>query len=164
MGCIIRCHGTENANFINRVSKGAVPASDRILIVDDDPSIRYLLSRILIDEGYQAVSAPSGCEGLKAVDAGRIDLVLLDLNMAGMTGQQVLKEMAVTHPRLPIVIITACPRQQVEAGLTGIAALLQKPLDFPVLLETIRKLLAHGKDGSPEARPPRAPLANGLML
>jgi DNA-binding NtrC family response regulator len=114
------------------------------LIVDDDVSIRYLLSRILIDEGYQVVSAATGQEGLRATDSNEIDLVLLDLNMAGMSGQEMLKALAVTHPGLPVVIITACPPQQVKAGLAGIAALLQKPLDFPALLETIKKLLAQG--------------------
>ncbi len=85
-----------------------------------------------------------------ALDANETDLLLLDLNMAGMSGQQMLKEMAGRHPRLPIVIITACPPQDVEPGLGGIAALLQKPLDFQELLETIKRLLVQSPARKPD--------------
>jgi len=66
------------------VNKCAAPSTERILIVDDDPSIRYLLSRILIDEGYQVVLAANGREGRTAADANEIDLVLRDLNMGNL--------------------------------------------------------------------------------
>jgi CheY-like chemotaxis protein len=117
-------------------------SSKRILIVDDDPSIRYMLSRILLDEGYETMSAANGREGLKTAAAQEVDLVLLDLKMPGMNGQETLQELALLRPGLPVIIMTAYPAQQGEAPLTGFSALLQKPLDFPMLLEAIRKLLA----------------------
>jgi len=119
----------------------------RILIVDDDPSIRYMISRVLTDEGYEALSAANGREGLKVVTAGEIDLVLLDWKMPDMNGQETLKELAVLRPGLPVIMITAYPQQQCEGGLTGASALLQKPLDFPMLLEAIKKLLAQADGG-----------------
>lgn len=112
------------------------------MIVDDDPSIRYLLSRILIDEGYEAVSAAGAHEGLIAADKNEFDLILLDLNMAGMSGREMLKSLALRHSAVPVVIITACAQEKGQGSLTGIAVYLQKPLDFPFLLETIRKALA----------------------
>ena len=118
------------------------PPMKRILIVDDDSSIRYMLSRVLLDEGYATVVAADGCEGLKTAAAGEVDLVLLDLKMPRMNGQQTLKELAAARPGLPVIIMTAYPRQQFEGGLAGVSALLQKPLDFPMLLEAIKKLLA----------------------
>jgi len=114
----------------------------RILIVDDDPSIRYMLGRILRDEGYDALAAADGREGLKIAADGEVDLVLLDLKMPGMNGQETLKQLAVLRPGLPVVIMTANPGLAFEGGLGEVSALLQKPLDFPMLLETIDKLLA----------------------
>jgi CheY-like chemotaxis protein len=124
------------------VSTSGYPPSKRILIVDDDPSIRYMLGRVLMDEGYDVLSASHGREGLKITAAQEVDLVLLDWKMPGLNGQETLKELALLHPGLPVIMITAYPRQQCEGGLTGASAMLQKPLDFPMLLEAIKKLLA----------------------
>jgi CheY-like chemotaxis protein len=112
------------------------------LIVDDDPSIRYMLSRVLLDEGYQTLAAANGREALKAVADQDVDLVLLDLKMPGLNGQETLQELAVLRPGLPVIIMTAYPGHQGKGPLAGISALLQKPLDFPMLLEAIKKLLA----------------------
>jgi two-component system response regulator (stage 0 sporulation protein F) len=123
------------------VSTRGSPPGKRILIVDDDPSIRYMLSRVLLDEGYETVSAADGCEGLKTATAQEVDLILLDLKMPGMNGQETLRELALLRPDLPVIIMTAYPGQKGEKPLAGVSALLQKPLDFPMLLEAIRKLL-----------------------
>jgi CheY-like chemotaxis protein len=118
------------------------PPSKRILIVDDDPSIRYMLSRILLDEGYETLSAANGREGLTTAAAQEVDLVLLDLKMPGMNGQETLQELALLRPSLPVIVMTAYPGQKGGSPLAGVSALLQKPLDFPMLLEAIKKLLA----------------------
>jgi two-component system, response regulator, stage 0 sporulation protein F len=124
------------------VSTSGSSPRKRILIVDDDPSIRYMLGRILQDEGHDVVAAASGREGLMTLEANAVDLVLLDLKMPGMSGQETLKELTVLHLGLPVIIMTAYPGHPSEGGLNGVSALLQKPLDFPVLLEAIKKLLA----------------------
>jgi CheY-like chemotaxis protein len=123
------------------LSTNGSPQGKRILIVDDDPSIRYMIGRVLLDEGYDTLAAADGREGLKIAAAGEIDLVLLDCKMPGMNGQETLKELEVLRPGLPVIMITAYPRQQCESGLAGASAILQKPLDFPMLLEAIKKLL-----------------------
>jgi DNA-binding response OmpR family regulator len=122
-------------------TSGYVPGK-RILIVDDDPSIRYMLGRVLLDEGYDVLAAASGREGLEIAAVKEIDLVLLDWKMPGMNGQETLKELTDLRPGLPVIMITAYPQQQCKGGMTGASAMLQKPLDFPVLLEAIKKLLA----------------------
>jgi CheY-like chemotaxis protein len=122
-------------------TSGSLPRK-RILIVDDDASIRYMLGRILLDEGYDAPTAANGRDGLMAAAAQEIDLVLLDLKMPGMNGQETLKELNVLRPGLPVIMMTAYPGGQFEGGLNGVSALLQKPLDFPMLLDAIKKLLA----------------------
>lgn len=122
-------------------NSGSTP-NKRILIVDDDPSIRYMLSRVLLDEGYDVLSAANGCDGLKAVAGLDVDLLLLDLKMPGMNGRETLQEVVLLRPGLPVIIMTAYSGQAGEGPLAGVSALLQKPLDFPMLLEAIRKLLA----------------------
>jgi two-component system, response regulator, stage 0 sporulation protein F len=114
----------------------------RILIVDDDPSIRYMLGRILLDEGYDALAAANGRESLQIAAEEEVDLVLLDLKMPGMNGQEVMKELIGLRPGLPVIMMTAYPGPQLDGGLNGVSALLQKPLDFPILLEAIKMLLA----------------------
>jgi DNA-binding NtrC family response regulator len=113
----------------------------RILIVDDDISIRHMLGRVLADEGYGVVAAASGEAGLKLTEAGGIDLVLLDLKMPGIGGQETFRLMRRARPGLPVIIISAYSRQQF-AELGGACALLQKPLDFPTLLDTIKRILS----------------------
>jgi CheY-like chemotaxis protein len=126
---------------VNSPEAIAAARARRILIVDDDLSIRYLLSRILIDEGYEAVSAANGEEGLQAAKSLEVDLVLLDLNMAGLSGKETLTRLKRERPRLPVIIITASPLQQVRKELTAAAMAFQKPLDFPQLLGSIKNVL-----------------------
>jgi CheY-like chemotaxis protein len=117
------------------------PLEKQILIIDDDVSIRHMLGRVLVGEGYAVVAAANGETGLKIAEKGGIDLVLLDLKMPGMTGQETLKVLSAQRPGLPVIIISAFSRQQF-AGMAGVSALLQKPLDFPTLLDTIKRILA----------------------
>jgi CheY-like chemotaxis protein len=133
------------------VSTSGLLPKKRILIVDDDPSIRYMLARILVDEGYEALAAASGGEGLQIAAAHEIDLVLLDLKMPGLNGQETLKGLNVLRPNLPVIIMTAYPGRQFDSGQNGVSALLQKPLDFPMLLEAISKLLAQAAACTPSA-------------
>jgi len=113
----------------------------QILIIDDDVSIRHMLGRVLLGEGYTVVAAANGEAGLKIAEKGGIDLILLDLKMPGMSGQETLKVLSAQRPGLPVIIISAFSRQQF-AGMAGVSALLQKPLDFPTLLDTIKRILA----------------------
>ena len=106
-----------------------------------------MLGRVLLDEGYDAPSAANGREGLKMVAAQEVDLVLLDLKMPGMNGQETLQELNVLRPGLPVIMMTAYPGRQFDGGLSGMSAWLQKPLDFPMLLEAIKKLLAQAAAG-----------------
>ena len=101
-----------------------------------------MLGRVLLDEGYDALAAANGCEGLKLAVANEVDLVLLDLKMPGKSGQETWKELAALRPGLPVIIMTAFAGQQNEGGLAGAGAFMQKPLDFPMLLQAIKELLA----------------------
>ncbi len=81
------------------VTTGQSPARKRILIVDDDPSIRYMLSRVLLDEQYAVLSAADGREGLQLAAANEVDLVLLDLKMPAMDGSGNVAPVGALAPR-----------------------------------------------------------------
>lgn len=100
-----------------------------------------MLGRVLMGEGYEVLAAANGNDGLQIAQEREIDLVLLDLKMPGKSGQETFKVLRDAWPELPVIIISAFSRQQLE-GLDGVNALLQKPLDFPILLDTIKRLLA----------------------
>jgi CheY-like chemotaxis protein len=113
----------------------------KILLVDDDPAVREMLGRILIEEGYVVLPAANGQEALDLTAATQINLVLLDLNLPVKNGWDTFERLTTENPFLPIIIITARPNQLFPALASGVGALMEKPLDFPKLLQTIRRLL-----------------------
>ena len=113
----------------------------RILLVDDDRSIRESLSKILGAENYEVVLAENGHEAIEKHGAQRIDLLILDLNMPVKNGWDTLDWLVKIDPVLPVVIITGRSNQRALAEAAGADALMEKPLDVPLLLQTIRELL-----------------------
>ena len=113
----------------------------KLLLVDDDPSVQKMLGRLLIAEGYQVLPAVNGQQALDLAAATELDLVLLDLNLPVKNGWDTFERLTSENPLVPIIIITARPNQLFPALAAGVGALMEKPLDFPRLLETIRGLL-----------------------
>ncbi len=113
----------------------------RILLVDDDPGVREMLGRLLEAEHYEVVLAQDGDEAGAKFVAHSPDLVLLDLNMPQREGWSAFRFMTAAYPLLPVIIITARPNQYVKAEELGVDALMEKPLNFPVLLDAIRRLV-----------------------
>ena len=120
----------------------------RILLVDDDPTVRGSLSEVLVTEGYVIVPAVDGQQAIELARSAQFDLVLLDLNMPVKNGWDTFEQLTREHPLLPVIILTARPNQLFTAVGAGVGALLEKPLDIPTLLRTARRLLAE----SPETR------------
>ena len=112
----------------------------RILLVDDDPAVRSALAQVLAEEGYVVTCGADGEEALRIVD-DTINLVLLDLNMPVRNGWDTFEQLTAQNPLVPVIIITARSNQLFTALSAGVGALMEKPLDFPELLETIRELL-----------------------
>ena len=113
----------------------------RILLVDDERSIRESLSKILGAENYEVVPAENGHEAIEKYGAERIDLLILDLNMPVKNGWDTLDWLVKIDPVLPVVIITGRSDQRALAETAGADALMEKPLDVPLLLQTIRELM-----------------------
>jgi len=115
----------------------------KVLLVDDDSSVVAALSGVLRGEGYDVIVAFDGhaaVENFHTVLGAEI--VLLDLNMPVKGGWDTFQQLTAINPLLPIIIITARPDQQSLAAAAGVAALMEKPLDIPLLLETMQQLLA----------------------
>jgi CheY-like chemotaxis protein len=131
------------------VVKRAGPSDKRkILLADDDPAIRRILLRLLEEEGYFVLAASNGAEALALTNATKFDLALLDLNMPVKDGWETFTQLSTQNPQLPVILITARSNQFFPALASGVDALLEKPLDFVTLFQTIHELL----EESPEAR------------
>jgi CheY-like chemotaxis protein len=117
----------------------------RVLIADDDPSIRRMLTVSLRRQGYQTTEACDGSEALGVMRAGEADLVVLDLRMPKVTGWEVLAERA-ADPKLrniPVIVITAERGDRVTKILDdGISALLPKPCNLDALQALVKSSLA----------------------
>jgi len=81
----------------------------KILLVDDEDSIHLIYSEELEEEGYEVHSALSGEEGLEKLKILSPDLVILDINMPGMNGIDVLRQMKENNPDLPVILCSAYP-------------------------------------------------------
>ncbi|MHB8575554.1 MAG: response regulator transcription factor [Dehalococcoidia bacterium] len=110
----------------------------RILIVDDDSSIRDFVQQALRDEGYDVLQAASGTEALSILEATHLHLILLDVRMPGVDGWQVLDELrSAAGPQTPVVVMTASFSGQDRALQSGAQGYLAKPFELTVLLETV---------------------------
>jgi DNA-binding response OmpR family regulator len=123
-------------------STPAPAARQRILLVDDDPGVRSSIGAVLCQEGYFVLPARDGQEAVALADLMRVDLVLLDLSMPVRDGWDTFEQLSREHPLVPVVIATAKPNQLFTALGAGVGALLEKPVDIPVMLATIARLLA----------------------
>lgn len=106
-------------------------ASKSILIVDDEYNLRTTLTWILQRAGYTTRSASSGQEALNHLRHGKFDLVFMDLKMPGMDGLQLLPEIRLLDPDLPVLVLTANGSLEtaVEALRTGAYGYLLKPIE-----------------------------------
>src|SRR5690348_4662229 len=113
----------------------------KVLVVDDESSIRDALSKVLNSEDYEVVSAANGQQAMEKFGQERIDLLLLDLGLPVKDGWEMLEWLAHVNPLLPVVIITGRYEQRELAEAAGVDALMEKPLNVPQLLQTIRELM-----------------------
>jgi len=133
----------------------------RILVVDDEPGIRELLSEILYDEGHAVELAENAGQARAARQRARPDLVLLDIWMPDSDGVSLLKEWrAEGLLDMPVVMMSghATIDTAIEATRIGAVAFLEKPITLQRLLETVEAGLAQGR-GQGQPPPSQPPVA-----
>jgi two-component system, OmpR family, KDP operon response regulator KdpE len=113
-----------------------------ILVVDDEPQIRRVMRTTLTSQGYTLLEARSGEEALETLRRERADLVLLDINMPGMPGLEVCREIRATSD-VPIIMLTVrnTERDKVQALDAGADDYVVKPFGVDELLARIRAAL-----------------------
>jgi CheY-like chemotaxis protein len=114
----------------------------RVLVIDDDPSVREVVRYLLAAFGYECHTAANGASGLARFDEGGWDLVLTDLEMPEMSGWQVIEAIRQRAPTMPIVVITAFSdpavmRQASEWGVPVVA----KPFSMATLKAVVVEAL-----------------------
>jgi len=119
-----------------------MPATTRILVVEDEASYREPLEYQLVREGFEVVTAASGPDGLAAYDEGGVDLVLLDLMLPGLSGVEVCRELR-RRGDVPVIMLTAKDSEvdKVVGLELGADDYVTKPYSFRELLARIRAVL-----------------------
>ncbi len=116
----------------------------KVLVVDDDPSIRLLYKEELEEEGYEVKVASSGEEALKLFDEFEPDIVTLDILMPDMDGIQVLRKMKEKRPRVPVIMSTAYDYRD-DFAVWASEAYVVKSSDLTELKKTIKEILEKRK-------------------
>ncbi len=115
--------------------------SGRVLIIDDEPLVRSALRRQLRSAGLETMEAADGVAGIAlASSTTRPDVILLDLSMPGMPGEEVLVALIELRPRIPVIVVSG--HRGPSLILDGAHNVLRKPVDGATLIEAIAGALA----------------------
>ncbi|MBL9126293.1 MAG: sigma-54-dependent Fis family transcriptional regulator [Verrucomicrobiales bacterium] len=120
---------------------------NRILLIEDDASLAGNLREVLEDEGFSVSVCLRGDVGLREARTSEIDAVLTDLKLPGLDGMDVVKELHASHPRLPVLLMTAhgAVETAIEATKFGAYDYLQKPFEMPALIAILRRAIDAGR-------------------
>ena len=115
----------------------------KILIIDDESTVRRTLARILQNAGMEVTSAENGEQGINYLGGSRFDLVFMDIRMPGMAGLEALDVIRSRFPGLPVILFTAAPdlTSAVEALRRGATDYLLKPLKPQAIIDRARSVL-----------------------
>jgi two-component system OmpR family response regulator len=130
-------------------------ASDHILVVDDDAEIRSLLSQYLVKNGLRVSAVPDGRSMWKALEAGRIDLIVLDLMLPGDDGLTLCRNLRAKSSDIPVIMLTARGEETDRiVGLEmGADDYLAKPFSARELLARIKAILRRARSLPENLRP-----------
>lgn len=118
----------------------------KILVVEDDQDINNLIFKILNKEGYEVVQAFSGSEGRMCLEASDFDLILLDLMLPGMSGEDIIQKIRLSK-HMPIIVISAKASQEDKINVLKIGAddFVSKPFDVNEVLARVEAQLRRYK-------------------
>ena len=116
----------------------------KILLIDDEPSIRTYFERLLTGLRYEVQTASDSPTGLACAERTRFDLIISDLNMPGTpSGLDLIKMLREKHPGCPVVVISGYPtRERLDACREmGVVDFLTKPFEMPFIVSVLSRLL-----------------------
>lgn len=115
----------------------------KILVIDDDARDRGLLVAVLEEKGYEVIMADNGGVGLMLCHERTPDAVVLDLNMPGIDGLSILRQLRILHPTLPVVVFSGRSPREVEEDMLnqGATAFIQKAFSLDLLGAALREVL-----------------------
>jgi DNA-binding NtrC family response regulator len=113
----------------------------RILIVDDEPSIRHIVKQVLLDESYRAEAAGTAMEALEKLRDAPFDLAIVDLLLPGVNGLELAEAIRMLDPGTPVILITAYGSTAFESVASHPAILhyIHKPFSLDRLLSLVRE-------------------------
>lgn len=113
------------------------PPGPTVLVVDDEPAVRLLVERLLVEAGFRVLTAMGGVEALELLEqAGPVDVLLADLRMPIMSGTQLAGKVALRHPDIRVLIMAAYPSEDPMGW-----RVIMKPFPPDVLENEIRRTL-----------------------
>ncbi len=117
----------------------------KVLLVDDAPDVREMISDFLKMEGYQVVTASNGLEALQVLQKEKPEAAIVDIEMPEMNGLEFSKKVLSQNPNFPIVIISAYVEKYSMDYISkiGIKTILRKPINLNELAQSIRDLTNH---------------------
>src|SRR3989339_782295 len=132
------------AGPISHTPDEPIAAKAKILVVDDDPDIRDMVSLLLQRHGYAVLTASDGADGLAKVEQEPFDLVFLDIHMDGMDGITALEEIKKIDPAIAAIMMTGYgSREKVIASFNPRACdFINKPVSLETLIRVTEKALA----------------------
>ena len=115
----------------------------KILVIDDDARDRGLLVAVLEERGFEVIVADNGGAGLTLCHRRTPDAVVLDLNMPGMDGRSLLRQLRILHPTLPVVVFSGLKTDEIEQEMLnqGATACIQKAFSLDQLGSALQKVL-----------------------
>jgi len=127
---------------------------ERILIIDDEPQIRSMLTLMLERDGYEVVEAPDGVAGIKAYRQNPVDLIITDLIMPNKDGIGMIIDLKKEFPDVKIIAMSGGGLNKPDGYLKGAkklgaACTLTKPIDREKLLDAVRATLKDSQSSDP---------------
>jgi len=124
----------------------------RILVIEDDPDVRFILKKSLEKIGYRVQAVESGLEGLEAIRGERFHLALVNLKMPEMGGEETIREIRKIDPQIPVVVVTGSPAWLTEELKAQIQGWILKPFRLKELRSLVRDVLETKKPSNCDHR------------
>jgi len=115
----------------------------KVLVIDDEPSVRALLEMLLHPQGYDVILAENGWKGLQLYRQDHPDVNLLDLNMPELDGVSVLKQIRSVDLKQPVIVLTGetDPETERQVSVLGVSEFIAKGSSLHLLGDTLKRLL-----------------------